>query len=621
MLKITVLILFSFYAAFGAGYTNPFAKWGSSAGSSNNETGYSIVSDADGNTYIAGQFSGTADFGSTQLTSYGLKDVFIAKTDTNGNFLWAVKAGGTGQDNANALKLAPNGNLLISGVYSNAATFDTENLTSNGSQDAFLAEYDTLGNCNWAITIGSSDSDVGKSIDTDDNGNIYLTGNYQKTADFGNSVSLTASGFQEAFLAKFDSNGNCQWASQVSGGSFEVSSGEILAVDAGIVYMSGTFFGDADFGNGVSLTSKSSIDIFLAKYDIAGTCQETDHYYGENSSDDSFPYGLSFREDKVALSGFYNGSFAVEGVDTLQSNGDEDAFVILKDTSNNYSFVESIGSAGYDNASTVRLTNKLYVAGSFTNTVDFAVDTSVTSAGGQDMYVAVYDHFGEFEGVKTAGSSDDDYITSLFADEDNYGYITGAFSNTVTFNDSVEVTSDGGESVLAVKFNLLPVLIETIDYNLNQGWNYISTNVLADNMSIEDILSGISSEITIVKDWDNGIYIPSFEINNIGDITVEDAYMVYAKSAQSFSLTGVVVEPDEYELSLDAGWNFIPYLRNEAMSVETALQSIQSDVVIVLDPDGNVWIPGENNTIGNMEPGEGYRIYLNQALNFTYPNN
>ena len=123
------------------------------------------------------------------------------------------------------------------------------------------------------------------------------------------------------------------------------------------------------------------------------------------------------------------------------------------------------------------------------------------------------------------------------------------------------------------------------------------------------------------KNWKNEIFIPDLGINSINGFDITEPWMVYAEYDTSFSITGEVAEPSEYQLNLSAGWNYVPYLRNEPIKIEIALQSMKSDIVIVLDPNGNVWIPDTHNSIGKMQPGEAYRIYLQNDLNFTYPPN
>jgi hypothetical protein len=83
-----------------------------------------IAVDASGNSYVTGGFEGTATFGSTTLESSGSQDIFVAKLDNRGNWLWAKKAGGTDSDYGYGIAVDASGNSYVTGYfYSATATF------------------------------------------------------------------------------------------------------------------------------------------------------------------------------------------------------------------------------------------------------------------------------------------------------------------------------------------------------------------------------------------------------------------------------------------------------------------------------------------------------------------
>ena len=87
--------------------------WATKAGGTSNDYGYSIALDDVGNTYVTGFFQGTATFGSTTITSSGFSDIFVAKMDTNGNWLWTERAGGTVTDRGYSITLDDAGNTYV----------------------------------------------------------------------------------------------------------------------------------------------------------------------------------------------------------------------------------------------------------------------------------------------------------------------------------------------------------------------------------------------------------------------------------------------------------------------------------------------------------------------------
>ncbi|MBI2967709.1 MAG: SBBP repeat-containing protein [Bacteroidetes bacterium] len=194
-------LLFVAFATFNCQLltTNCYAQnyqWTKSIGSTGYDFGSSVAIDAGGNAFITGYFSGTADFdpsaGTANLTSVGGYDIFFAKYDSNGNYLWAKSIGSSGNDKGKGIAVDGSGNTYITGYFTGTADFDpsagTANLTSVGFYDIFFAKYDSNGNYLWAKSIGSSVTDYGYSIAIDAGGNACITGSFTGTADFDPSA-------------------------------------------------------------------------------------------------------------------------------------------------------------------------------------------------------------------------------------------------------------------------------------------------------------------------------------------------------------------------------------------------------------------------------------------------
>ena len=241
--------------------------WARKAGGTYWDYGYGIAVDVSGNNYVMGCFKNMATFGSATLTSYGDWDIFIAKLDSNGNWLWVTKAGGTGDDWGYGIAVDSSGNNYVTGWFGGSATFGSTILTSNGGADIFVAKLDSSGNWLWAKNAGGIDCDEGQSIAVDANGNSYVTGYFSDSATFG-STTLTSSGGADIFVAKLDSSGNWLWAKNAGGTDYDC--GNSIAVDAsGNIYVTGGFEGTATFGS-TTLTSNGDSDIFIAKLDSSG---------------------------------------------------------------------------------------------------------------------------------------------------------------------------------------------------------------------------------------------------------------------------------------------------------------------------------------------------------------
>ncbi|MGV3613107.1 MAG: SBBP repeat-containing protein [Fluviicola sp.] len=166
--------------------------WAKAMGGTNVESVTSISVDVSGNVYMLGFFFGTSDLhpgtGVDNHTSAGSGDVFISKLDSNGDFVWAKRIGGTGLDRGFSITTDQNGNVYATGSFSETADFDPGagifNLTYLGFYDFFVLRLDAAGNFLWAKSIGGTGWDAGNDIAVDGSGNVYMTGFFRETVDF-----------------------------------------------------------------------------------------------------------------------------------------------------------------------------------------------------------------------------------------------------------------------------------------------------------------------------------------------------------------------------------------------------------------------------------------------------
>jgi hypothetical protein len=159
---------------------------------------------------------------------------------------------------------------------------------------------------------------------------------------------------------------------------------------------------------------------------------------------------------------------------------------------------------------------------------------------------------------------------------------------------------------------------------LNSGWNMISTFILPDEPDMEFLFDAIKDDIAIVKNNLGEVYIPAFEINQIGDWDINQAYQVFITQNAQMTINGTKAKPDSTYVHLNAGWNMISYLRDSPMDIEEALETLINDEALVIAKDnlGNVFIPQfEINSIGDMISGQGYQIFLVKNSMLLYPQN
>ncbi len=154
------------------------------------------------------------------------------------------------------------------------------------------------------------------------------------------------------------------------------------------------------------------------------------------------------------------------------------------------------------------------------------------------------------------------------------------------------------------------------------GWRIISTYIDPDNPDIVDVFSSVSANMFLVKNGNGDVYWPAFGINQIGNHIVGQAYKVNMNAIDTLVVTGTEVVPELTSLNIHVEWSYLGYLRTSSASIETLLNSIVSDIIIVKNSFGAVYWPALTiNTIGDMNPGEGYQIRMYNAVSYTYPAN
>jgi len=242
--------------------------WARSAGSSNNEKALAITYDAAGNVFICGHYTNTATFGGTAtINASGGKDIFVAKYDMNGNFVWVQNAGSPARDEAKAIKCDVAGNVYVCGFYSNGAVFSGTTLVSpNGYYQSFVAKYSNSGTLLWIKTGGGDYDDVAWSLTMDNAGLIYVAGEFNASAYFG-PTQLITSGNADVFVACYDGSGTEQWVKGAGGPLNDRARG--IGSNGTNIFITGQFGGAALFG-GITLNAADSSDVFFANLNNVG---------------------------------------------------------------------------------------------------------------------------------------------------------------------------------------------------------------------------------------------------------------------------------------------------------------------------------------------------------------
>lgn len=353
------------------------------------EQGRAVVSDAQGNVYVSGGFRDTVDFGGVTVASLGGLDAFVAKYNSSGALQWVTTAGGTGWDRAGNIGRDSLGNLYISGYVTGTAYVGNDTLNA-ATSDVFVAKLDANGNYIWAYNMGGAQSDGANAMAVDSAGNTYLTGYFRDIATFG-TYTLTTGADNNVFVTKVSPSGAVLWALQNTGTAGEYEFGNGISLDAaGNVYVCGSFGQTSSFGT-YSVTSAGAADIFIAKFSPGGTPLWQERAGGTLYDMEGGEIVTDLNGNSY-LSGSYNTSATV-GSFTLTSAGANDVFVAKYNSSGAVLWATSAGGPLTEHANAITTDNNgnVYLTGYFDSTAVFAMDTLVNSEltpGEHDIFVA-----------------------------------------------------------------------------------------------------------------------------------------------------------------------------------------------------------------------------------------
>lgn len=252
--------------------------------------------DAQGNVYVAGYLYGTEIFGNDTVYNSGVEDIFLAKYSPSGTPLWGRDIGGGDSEFCYGLVCDGQGNVFLTGSFRSSTLYvDTVplSITSPGFQDCFVAKFDSSGTVRMALKFGGTEVDVGAAIVLGNNADLYLSGFYNSTNFNMGGTVLPAPELGDWFIAKLDTLGSVAWARTFGGPGAELGSHMALAPDGGI-FFTGSGYSDTVQFDGIIVPNSAAgtADGFVLRLDGDGNVQWADHVGGMNND-----YGVNLAVD------------------------------------------------------------------------------------------------------------------------------------------------------------------------------------------------------------------------------------------------------------------------------------------------------------------------------------
>ncbi len=306
------------------------------------------------------------------------------------------------------------------------------------------------------VPIGGKEADNSYSIAADNSGNYYVTGLFSDTLQLPGQPDLISAGNADIFLIKYNSAGTVVWAKRAGGTAYDA--GYAVSLLNGYLYVGGSYGNNAKFES-TTLTSLGAEDGFFAKYDLNGNLiwiKKAGSASGLDRIDKAVVVG-----NHIYACASLGSSSKYENTTALNFYGGSDAYILKTDTSGN--LISHVNFGGTSNDYVYIITkddsSNLYVSGNFaSNSIDFGSTPTKANNGLYDVYLAKYDTGLNDKWSVTAGSASSEVLNALTTDISGNSYIVGGFNNTVDFGGTA-LTSNGARDAFVAKYNNAGALV------------------------------------------------------------------------------------------------------------------------------------------------------------------
>jgi len=357
-------------------------EWAKTFGGSNDDTGSSVQQTSDGGYIITGGINSYETVRHDHIDGgyyYGNRwvDVYLIKTDSDGNTVWEKTFGGYGEDTGNSVQQTSDGGYIIAG---NKAFY-----YGAGWVDVYLIKTDSEGNTLWGKTFGGSAADFGSSVQQTSDGGYIIAGD----------TDPNGSGEYDVYLIKTDSDGNSVWEKTFGGSDYDGGYCVQQTSDGGYI-IAGT----------TESRGAGGYDVYLIKTDSDGNTLWEKTFGGKDNDIGSFVQQIP------------NGGYIITGGTNSYGAGGYDVYLIKTDSDGKTVWEKTFGGNDYDTGYSVqRTTDDGYI---------ITGDTDSRGSGGTDVYLIRTDSKGNTLWEKTFGGSDNDYGCSVQQTSDGRYIIAGS---------------------------------------------------------------------------------------------------------------------------------------------------------------------------------------------------
>jgi hypothetical protein len=453
-------------------------------------------------------------------------------------FGWAKQAAGDTINYGRGIAIDSYGNQIINGVFYQNIDLDNDGVTdftSQGKSDIFIQKSDPEGNLLWAYAMGDYSNDLGFDVVTDESDNIYITGYFWGTIDADPDPDVQVLLSQDritTFVIKYSPDGSLAWAKQFGSGNMGHAEGISIKLDAsGNVFISGIFYGKVDFDPGPGAFYMNSAipawDGFIEKLDPNGNFIWAKQITGAGIK---MPYSMKIYDDNnIYACGYFSGTVDFNPDRKLKYNltsyGNQDAFILKLNESGGFVWAKQVGGTANDGTYNIALDNNgnPLIAGWFYGTADFDPGSGtypMDPFGQSDVYILKLSYDGNFMWAKQYGGPSFENSSDIQIDGSGNIYVAGYFYGTADFDPgygTFQLTSNGNDDSFVLKTNSGGDLI-WVTQTGGPGWDWSLSAALDSDGNIFNV-----GKFEVTADFDpngDGEYNISCS-NEYGDMFIQ----------------------------------------------------------------------------------------------------
>ena len=421
----------------------PDLNWKQQFGGSGYDDVNAVVSDENGNIFVTGSFSGEMSFSGVTYTSTGNREAFVAEFDNAGNLIWLTQIPATegNETYSKDICIDTDGNFFITGYYTGAVTIGETNLPDMNEKSLFFAKLNGQGELINAAYHSENVNEIGFSIDTDNDGNIYVV----------SAISGSVDSRHFSYLLKYD-----QSYDLIKQTFYEIGFNNLIVSDNNIYYSGVIQNGDdGHLDENVMLPNPTGYnDVFIAKSNLDWEFawgyipSHTGNGFNGDSDNDCL---IQDNQSNFFMAGQFRTSI-IFGNDTLTNGG---GFITKFDSEGNFLWGKQFDSPSVRLSSD--LTGNAYVTGNGSllkydnnsaltweatlenqpNAIYTNSDNKIITAGNVDglMYVSQLNNEAAEEWTNQfGGNSAYSYQIGMVTDNSGNIYTYNYTSNTIDFH-------------------------------------------------------------------------------------------------------------------------------------------------------------------------------------------